>query len=100
MLLVLLCILPMGLACSSGEWACLDGRRCIEEQQVCDRLIHCRDGSDEKQELCNTWICAEDMWKCGTIECIPRSSVCARKDLQCKYPAFIDYDITKADQQH
>ena len=63
-------------SCETGEWACRDGKRCVREAQVCDMKIHCRDGSDEKYDVCALWQCAEGFWKCLDNKCIGERNVC------------------------
>ncbi len=65
--------------CSDGKWSCHDGKRCIENQYVCDGAIHCSNGSDEKPEVCALWQCSKGMWKCGDNKCIHESKVCNLK---------------------
>ncbi|XP_037790555.1 scavenger receptor cysteine-rich type 1 protein M130-like [Penaeus monodon] len=38
--------------CSGQEFPCSDGRGCVARSLVCDGSVHCPDGSDEKEELC------------------------------------------------
>ncbi len=76
---VLLLTLHSGEACDADTWHCHDGRRCIGMEYVCDGLIHCRDASDEKPEVCNTWLCVEGRWKCRNNKCIPANDVCNTK---------------------
>ncbi len=62
--------------CSDEQWACLDGKRCIGGEYVCDGLIHCTDASDESNELCSSRICPDDAWRCPDNKCLRPSYVC------------------------
>ncbi len=62
--------------CNEGKWACFDGRRCIIRKNVCDGLLHCTDGSDEKSEVCSSWECPMGRWKCKNDKCIDDTVVC------------------------
>ena len=33
-------------------WQCKDNLTCIDDAIVCDGYFHCRDGSDEDEEMC------------------------------------------------
>lgn len=39
--------IPCYIECRSDEWTCRSGD-CIPASQRCDRIPHCRDGSDEE----------------------------------------------------
>ncbi len=58
------------------RWKCKDGKRSIASSYVCDDLIHCGDGSDERDETCAAWNCSQNMWKCKNNKCIKASKVC------------------------
>ncbi len=65
--------------CNSTQWSCQDNRRCLKIEAVCDGIIHCTDGSDEKPELCALWQCPDGMWKCVEKKCIKERDVCDRQ---------------------
>jgi len=54
------------LQCAAGLVACKDNSKCLQPSEVCDRIPHCYDGSDERGCALN---CQED-----EIECVPESS--------------------------
>ncbi len=74
--LVIYLIESMNARCSEEEWECKDGKRCIPKDCVCDINIHCRDGSDESDDVCADWQCAEGLWKCANNKCINSIKVC------------------------
>ncbi len=68
---------------NESQWECLNGQRCINDEYVCDTLIHCPDGSDEMPEVCVPWVCPTDRWKCKRDnKCISKKIVCDR-EIQC-----------------
>ncbi len=70
-------MLQWSRGCDENEWQCHDGRRCINKNFVCDKLIHCTDGSDEKPEVCLKWKCPIGRWRCETgNQCIDENKVC------------------------
>ncbi len=60
----------------TGKWECLDGKRYINVQYVCNGYIHCSDGSDEILDMCALWDCPLQSWKCLDNRCIASSNVC------------------------
>ncbi len=69
-------LLSLSMECSDKQWSCQDGRRCIELGRVCDREIHCGDGSDERYSLCTEWKCPDGFFKCADNQCIKEEMVC------------------------
>jgi len=41
------------VTCSAREFACVDGKQCIKEQNRCDGNSDCKDGSDEADAECS-----------------------------------------------
>ncbi|XP_011256317.2 serine protease nudel isoform X3 [Camponotus floridanus] len=72
-----------GVRCNIGQ--------CIPWNQVCDDIVDCRDGSDEKDEMCVREMqqtrnssnkpkkCAKSELQCKNGECIPKSAFCDDK---------------------
>ena len=64
------------LSCSSDEFACADGSKCIPESYRCDEFLDCGDRSDESESLC-TPPCLTDMFACADgLQCISLSKKC------------------------
>ncbi len=70
------CVWTLCSGCDDEEWACLDGRRCIKSGYVCNGQIDCGDGSDEWVELCASWQCPNNTWRCSDNKCITSGDVC------------------------
>ncbi|XP_019632919.1 PREDICTED: low-density lipoprotein receptor-related protein 1-like [Branchiostoma belcheri] len=59
--------------CTSVEFQCARGSKCVAPSAVCDGVIDCDDASDEL--LCQT--CAvKGLWQCDSGECIHTAWVC------------------------
>ncbi|KAK3599105.1 hypothetical protein CHS0354_016364 [Potamilus streckersoni] len=43
----------IGSVCNEGSVACADNEKCLPRNQICDSVVHCRDGSDELPFICN-----------------------------------------------
>ncbi len=82
-ILIVNCLSFVSSTCNNETWKCLDGRRCLEYQYVCDGVFHCTDGSDERDELCTSWVCEANKWKCDNFKCISVLDVC-NKIYNCK----------------
>ena len=79
--------------CDSGQWSCVDNKKCINEHSVCDGLIHCRDGSDEKKEMCALWNCTNNKIKCNNeTKCTIEAAKVCNAFYDCKDKS--DEDIT------
>ena len=60
---------PPPLSCSSDQFLCLDGLKCIRWSWLCDGNDHCDDASDETESACLK---------------VDGKEVCSSKDEQCK----------------
>ncbi len=88
---VLLWTLGSSRSCDPDQFRCHDGRRCIGDEYVCDGVIHCRDGSDEEDEVCNTWQCVEWKWKCSNNLCINANDVGGAMQKGPLWPESVSY---------
>ena len=66
------------LSCSSDEFACHDGTKCIPTSYLCDLDKDCDDNSDELSPCgATTPPCSSDQFACHDgIKCIPKSEMC------------------------
>ncbi|XP_041434027.1 low-density lipoprotein receptor-related protein 1B-like [Xenopus laevis] len=62
-----------------SEFECANGE-CIEYQQTCDGIVHCKDRSDEKQSYCENRSCWRGFRLCSNHRCIPNNKVCNDED--------------------
>ena len=70
--------------CTSDQFACADGLKCIPNSWQCDGDDDCEDCSDESESLCLP-PCSTDMFACADgSQCIPKSKHCNG------YTAFYD----------
>ena len=44
-------------SCSTDEFACLDGSKCIPRRWLCDGDEDCKDASDEENKKCSSREC-------------------------------------------
>ena len=64
-------------SCTSSEFSCADGSKCIPESDKCDGNVQCFDGSDEAPSMCG---CKSEEFKCPDEElCIPEKETCNAK---------------------
>ena len=60
-------------------WKCLDQTECVKMSIVCDEKLGypaCPDKSDESFEVCHTWNCSDDRWKCRDNKtCVLREKI-------------------------
>lgn len=63
--------------CHSTEFQCNTGQ-CINARHVCDRILHCSDGSDELNCLKTTppVSCSSDHFQCSNGECVLKDTKC------------------------
>ncbi|RWS30251.1 low-density lipoprotein receptor-related protein 8-like protein [Leptotrombidium deliense] len=59
--------------CYNDTFQCRNGK-CISWYFVCDKTVHCDDGSDE--DVCNKYDCPKEAFQCGDGTCLSRGSVC------------------------
>ncbi|CAD6995690.1 unnamed protein product [Ceratitis capitata] len=62
-------------AAEDGEWACKSGA-CIQIHNLCDGTKHCRDGSDERKNICKNMKCSTSSFRCNYGACIPAENMC------------------------
>ncbi len=61
------------------NFPCHDGEGCATEHSVCDGTKTCTDGSDELQDICDSWKCSQGLWKCKDMKCIELVKLCDGK---------------------
>lgn len=59
----------------ADKWPCRSGA-CIPIYEVCDGIRHCRDSSDENEEVCRDTQCAEANFRCAYGACISIERIC------------------------
>ena len=67
------------LTCSTDEFRCANGEKCIPSRYQCDNDDDCRDASDEDTEICANFIrtCSADQFACADgKECINENYQC------------------------
>ena len=48
-----------------------NGLECIVTNMICDGVVHCGDGSDERKDLCSKRKCQAGYWRCkDNVQCI------------------------------
>lgn len=57
------------------SFTCLNGDY-VDLDEVCDGRADCLDSSDERIELCSSYICRKDQFKCNRGACVSRASFC------------------------
>ncbi|CAG2254161.1 LRP2 [Mytilus edulis] len=64
------------LPCENNQVKCATGV-CINNNDVCDGIRHCLDGSDEEGESCKAYACPESKRKCtDNQQCLDKQSLC------------------------
>ncbi len=62
------------------QWKCHDNLRCIALKQICDGKHHCKDLSDEVEDMCLDYKCGNGFVKCAdNLQCISNDQVCDDK---------------------
>lgn len=59
----------------ANNFTCLNGDS-ADVSEICDGFADCLDSSDERIELCSTFICQADRFKCYYGACISREKFC------------------------
>jgi hypothetical protein len=59
----------------ANNFTCLNGEF-SDASKICDGNSDCIDSSDERSELCSTFICQSDQFKCLYGACIDREKFC------------------------
>ncbi|KAG7177711.1 G-protein coupled receptor GRL101-like 2, partial [Homarus americanus] len=62
--------------CEPGWWQCWGGSQCVPLNATCSGVPQCADGSDELQEMCESYTCADTHYKCDNGFCVPRDVLC------------------------
>jgi len=81
--LVLTCV-KCQLSCGNNQFACFDGKKCIDNNDVCNGYTKsknsCEDGSDEDISVCKNWDCnktGKNFFKCNDGQrCVRPWEVC------------------------
>ncbi|XP_052073743.1 modular serine protease-like [Mytilus californianus] len=85
---VIVCLLgivksQIGRPCSSWQVHCADQIQCIYDWEQCDgETVHCRDGSDEQEDICRNHTCPSTDLKCADdLQCFSYLYLCnGRRD--------------------
>ena len=60
------------LACAEVEFTCETAKQCIDMNQVCNQILDCQDGSDEKNCACQELT----QWTCQDGTCLDKEQRC------------------------
>ncbi|VDK44235.1 unnamed protein product [Anisakis simplex] len=68
--------------CELGQMSCeMESENatavCIGPQDICNGKVNCPLGDDERTELCSSYQCSDEQFKCSnTSRCIPKAALC------------------------
>lgn len=63
----------------SNKWVCNSGEL-IDEDELCDGIVNCKDGSDETVRRCIDLNCPDYAFRCDYGACIARTYICDKKN--------------------
>ncbi|XP_053380751.1 low-density lipoprotein receptor-related protein 1B-like isoform X2 [Mercenaria mercenaria] len=103
------------LLCEADELKCVVDKKCLTADKICNRLLDCSDGRDEKscdlsmcrrdQFQCSSGMCIHNSWRCdGDSDCGDGSdetnchlSVCRHDQFQCSSGMMCIYNSWRCD---